>query len=244
VPLLLVVGEVILVFQRDCSVDPPIERPPDPSGAPAIMAYIAASLGVPTAFVGGVGSDDLGRLFQARLDAAGVLPGTLSVSPTASTATAIANYYADGSRDFEFSVVGSAGVGVTKDQLADLPERATWLHVTGSALIFGEPLASTVVAAARRAKAAGATLSVDPNIRGESAVPAVRSAIREMVEMADYVLPSEGELEFLGISEAGLLDRGAIVVHTLGADGCERSEERRVGKECFSLCRSRWWRDH
>src|SRR3546814_18890294 len=26
--------------------------------------------------------------------------------------------------------------------------------------------------------------------------------------------------------------------------GGERSEERRVGKECVSTCRSRWWRDH
>src|SRR3546814_17673671 len=24
----------------------------------------------------------------------------------------------------------------------------------------------------------------------------------------------------------------------------KRSEERRVGKECVSTCRSRWWRDH
>src|SRR3546814_11257224 len=25
---------------------------------------------------------------------------------------------------------------------------------------------------------------------------------------------------------------------------CGRSEERRVGKECVSTCRSRWWPDH
>src|SRR3546814_13238165 len=28
------------------------------------------------------------------------------------------------------------------------------------------------------------------------------------------------------------------------AIAAERSEERRVGKECVSTCRSRWWRDH
>src|SRR3546814_3619540 len=29
-----------------------------------------------------------------------------------------------------------------------------------------------------------------------------------------------------------------------GLDGVERSEERRVGKECVSTCRSRWSPDH
>src|SRR3546814_20307337 len=27
-------------------------------------------------------------------------------------------------------------------------------------------------------------------------------------------------------------------------DGLQRSEERRVGKECVRTCRSRWWPDH
>src|SRR3546814_17211510 len=30
----------------------------------------------------------------------------------------------------------------------------------------------------------------------------------------------------------------------IGAAGICRSEERRVGKECVSTCRSRWWTDH
>src|SRR5216110_1714682 len=30
----------------------------------------------------------------------------------------------------------------------------------------------------------------------------------------------------------------------MGPPHCDRSEERRVGKECVSLCRSRWWSYH
>src|SRR3546814_4916012 len=30
------------------------------------------------------------------------------------------------------------------------------------------------------------------------------------------------------------------VGHSFGTEGAERSEERRVGKECVSTCRSRW----
>src|SRR3546814_7299600 len=40
--------------------------------------------------------------------------------------------------------------------------------------------------------------------------------------------------------EGGRAARG-LAHHTLGKD---RSEERRVGKECVSTCRSRWWPCH
>ena len=32
----------------------------------------------------------------------------------------------------------------------------------------------------------------------------------------------------------------AVLMGAVGADAKTRSEERRVGKECFRLCRSRW----
>src|SRR3546814_13396371 len=41
--------------------------------------------------------------------------------------------------------------------------------------------------------------------------------------------------------------QGKIIVDVTNAYGVpdeERSEERRVGKECGSACRSRWWRTH
>src|SRR3546814_11567637 len=37
---------------------------------------------------------------------------------------------------------------------------------------------------------------------------------------------------------------GEINGDAFGADQCLRSEERRVGKECVSTCRSRWWPYH
>src|SRR3546814_14885377 len=36
------------------------------------------------------------------------------------------------------------------------------------------------------------------------------------------------------------LDDAMAVTDTASADGLQRSEERRVGKECVSTCRSRW----
>jgi fructokinase len=218
--MLLIVGEALVAFQRDVSVTPPRTRPPDPSGAPAISAYIAAKLGVPTAFVGGVGADDLGRLFCQTLYSAGVQPGTVAVASDLPTATAKIDYHADGSRSFEFHVAGTAATAVTPDRLDDFPERTTWLHISGSALQFGEPLAATVRAAVRRAHAAGVVFSFDPNVRLEAMTPAAAESVTELLGRADYVFPSEGELEALGTTEESLAGRGAIVCTTLGAAGC------------------------
>src|SRR3546814_20450469 len=40
------------------------------------------------------------------------------------------------------------------------------------------------------------------------------------------------------------LDGVTIVAHSMGGTEVARSEERRVGKECVSTCRSRWSPDH
>src|SRR3546814_11827145 len=47
--------------------------------------------------------------------------------------------------------------------------------------------------------------------------------------------------EFVDVAEAlwSAWDRDALV-----RDTANRSEERRVGKECVSTCRSRWWPDN
>jgi sugar/nucleoside kinase (ribokinase family) len=142
------------------------------------------------------------------------------VLPELPTATAVVDYGADGNRTFSFSVAGTAAPAVEERHLGDLPERASWMHVSGSALLFGNPLASTVVAAAHRARAAGATISLDPNVRSEVMTERAAAATRELVSIASYVLPSEGELAVLGVSEDDLISRGAVVCTTLGPGGC------------------------
>src|SRR3546814_15883738 len=50
-----------------------------------------------------------------------------------------------------------------------------------------------------------------------------------------------GELFRLFLATRMMADQVAIAVHQIGVGGDGvRSEERRVGKECVSTCRSRW----
>src|SRR3546814_8208813 len=59
--------------------------------------------------------------------------------------------------------------------------------------------------------------------------------------MSSAAMPGSGPVAETGQEIAGLRQRQADHVG-IGADdlGDERSEERRVGKECVSTCRSRW----
>src|SRR3546814_16373046 len=57
--------------------------------------------------------------------------------------------------------------------------------------------------------------------------------------------PDESQLVFSALRRLYVMDEAdqrprALVAQSIG----QRSEERRVGKECVSTCRSRWWPSH
>ena len=211
--MLLIPGEPIVILPRDPALAP------QASGAPAIAAWAAASLGVPTIFLGGVGADAAGGLMRAALAAVVADPAAIVTKPGLPTATARVDYHPDGSRSFEFHVAGSAATALDRTDLDGRPEQATWVHVSGSALLFGGTTTGAVVEAVRRGRAAGATVSVDPNLRAELDDPTGLAAVRQLCEQADILFPSEGELEALGLDEDHLVATGTTVCRTMAADG-------------------------
>jgi sugar/nucleoside kinase (ribokinase family) len=229
--MLLIPGECLVIRARNA----PPESEPQPSGAPAIAAWVAASLGAPTAFVGGVGDDANGRLLRATLQRAGVVTDGLVTKTGLPTATAQVEYFADGSRAFEFAVAESAATAVHPADLGELPERATWVHVSGSALLFGGSTADTVLAAVARGRAAGALISVDPNLRAELADPGAYAMLRDLCMAVDVVFPSEGELEDLDLDEDELIGRGVVVCRTMAAAGARL---RATGVDVFVAARA------
>ena len=222
--MLLIVGETIAAFMRQFTADDDAGEltpfsGPWASGAPAIAAYSAGMLGAPTHLVAGIGQDENGRLIRSPLRAAGVTCHESSDGHLKPTAAAWITYYPDGHREFDFRVQDTAATSVLEADLAGLPETAAWLHVSGSALLFGEPLASSVMNALHRARGAGATVSVDPNVRPEALTPATAAMLADVVEQAGVIFPSKGELEALGLSVADLTRGGSIVCATDGAQG-------------------------
>ena len=220
--MILAVGEALVEF-RCLTPDGRIAAAgewagPFPSGAPAIFASVAARLGAPSALVASVGADALGDMLLSRMRRDGVRTDALGVQPARRTAVAFVAYDATGDRDFWFSVPDSAAVVVDHAGLDRIAGHADWLHVCGSTLTFGGEVADAVEATAARVRAAGGSLSVDPNLRPNASAAAL-ARTRELARDADVLFPSDGELDALGLAEDELLARGALICHTRGAAG-------------------------
>jgi sugar/nucleoside kinase (ribokinase family) len=230
--MLLSVGEPIVATElvQRAGAAGPLERGPHASGAPAIFSYVAAGLGTATAFVGGVGADAQGEFSRREFARGGADPAAVHVDHAAPTATVLIHYDLAGERRFEFQLTGSAAAALPAAALGSYPERASWFHCSGSALLVTGRLGATTLEAARRAKAAGARVSLDPNIREELMTPAGLDRLRAMLDLADAVFPSEGELEALGTAPDPLLERGCLVVETMAAAGARA----RLGKAVWT----------
>ena len=215
--MLVIAGESIVVSSR--TVGRPELSHVTPSGAPAIAAWTAARLGTPTAFLSAVGADQAGRLITSTLAGAGVDTNGVMVRADRPTAQADVEYQPDGSRRFEFAVAGSAAPTLAAAELDGWPERARWVHVSGSAVLFGDPLAGAIEQLVRRGRAAGAMVSIDPNLRAELADPDARARLARLCSEAQVLFPSDDELAELGLDEDELVAAGVTVVATAAAAG-------------------------
>ena len=169
---------------------------------------------------GSVGDDAFGRFLLERLRRDGVDPVALTAARGRATAVAMVAYDDSGGRDFFFSVRGSAAEAIDGDAAVRAAREAAWIHVSGSSIGFGDPLAATVEATVAAGLRAGARLSLDPNLRPDSP-PEARERTARLARQASVVFPSPGELAALGLSTDELVGRGTLVCATHGAGGVE-----------------------
>jgi len=235
IPRVVVVGDVnpdmtIRLSRSGGSgrIDP---TPPEVGGGGTAgnAAVALARLGISTAFVGAIGEDPFGRLVEAELRAEGIdLTGVVHVSGHP-TALVVALIQADGERHL---------LNWPPERGADIQLRpqdlnpawfagAAWVHATGICLRHS-PVREAVVEAMRLGRAAGATVSVDLNLRAEvwGMDPQTQASIESAIALADVVLGS-GPEELTLI--AGLTDPQAAarriaagvrtVVGRVGAEG-------------------------
>lgn len=190
-----------------------------PGGSPANVALGLARLGAPARLGTRVGDDLFGRMVRDHLAADGVEVHAL---PALTTRTSVA-----------FAATDAAGVAAYDFRIewdvTDLTALPVDTHLhTGSLATLLEPGAAVVEDAMRRAREAGATVSLDPNVRpslaGEHGPALAR--VERQVGLADVVKVSEEDLEWLypGADPVAIARRWAglgpaLVVVTLGAKG-------------------------
>ncbi len=178
-------------------------------GAPANVAVAIAKLGGRAAFVGMFGRDMFGDLLLRELAAAGVDTAHARRTAAANTALAFVAHDAHGERSFSFYRPPSADLLFRDaDFDADVFAADSVFHA-GSCSLTDSPSAEATLSGMRRARAAGALVSFDMNLRpalwrGGDPAPKLWQALA----LADLVKLSAEELAFL--ADAAGSERAAI----------------------------------
>ena len=170
-------------------------------GAPANVAVGVSRLGRSSAFLGCVGDDPFGCFLTAELRAEGVDVAGLQTTAAARTSLAFVSLDAAGERSFVFFRQPGADMLLAAAQLdrARL-SRARIFHF-GSFSLSAEPAASATREALRLARAGGALISYDPNLRLHlwPDAEAARRAILPLIDQADILKLSAEELPILTV---------------------------------------------
>jgi 2-dehydro-3-deoxygluconokinase len=200
------------------------------AGAELNVAIGLARLGLRTSYAGALGQDSFGRHIAAVLQHEGIDISQLQVDAQHPTGFMLKSRSDDGSDPrTEYFRRGSAASRLgLNEALRQHCAAARHLHLTGIYVAVSDSTRELVFDLATHARAAGQSLSFDPNLR-----PALWRSQAEMVDTlnalarhADWVLPGldEGRLLTGQHSAEGIadfyLDRGArCVVVKLGAQG-------------------------
>jgi len=209
------------------------------AGAEANVAVGLARLGHSVTYVGRVGADAFGTVVRRQLRGEGVDVAHLTTDPSGPTGLMVRELRDLGPMEVIYHRAGSAASHLEPadvDAARDRIEAARWLHLTGITPALSPSAAAAVVRARELARGAGASVSLDLNIRRRlwsEADAAV--ALRDLAEGCDLVLGGLDEVALVGgiagsLEEASgsdpeaaadaLLAAGAgRVIVTLGADG-------------------------
>lgn len=200
----------------------------NPGGAPANVAVAAARLGARAAFIGCVGADSFGAQLRGTLERSGVDVRALAVHPSTPTTLAVVSVDGSGERSFSFYRKPGADICLAPEHVPQaLLEQTRILHF-GSVSLTDEPACTTVMEAVRRAAAAGALITYDPNYRAAlwPDEETARHHMRMPLEYVDVIKLSDEETELLTgerdpVQASKLLMRKGIrlVLVTLGAKG-------------------------
>lgn len=198
------------------------------AGAESNVAIGLARLGHRTGWFGRVGDDPFGDVVLRTLRAESVDVSRVSRDP-APTGLLVRDCSAIRPIEVLYFRSGSAGSQLSCDDVD--PEyigSARLLHVSGITAMLGEGPRLAVDRAIEVARAAGMTVSFDPNVRRRLATPE-RSAevLWPMAQRADLVIAGDDEIDLLtsGRGPVALLEhRVRLVVTKRGAAGTEATD--------------------
>jgi 2-dehydro-3-deoxygluconokinase len=185
----LAIGEPMVEFNQT--------KPGDPhylqgfGGDSSNMVIAAARSGARAAYVTRLGDDAFGRMFLDLWNAESVDASGVGIDSQAHTAV---YWVSHGSQGHVFSYL-RAGSAASRMRPADLPldmiRAARFVHASGISMAISASAADTVLAAFDAARAAGAKVSFDSNLRLKLwPLARARAMIGAAAGLADYFFPS------------------------------------------------------
>ncbi|MGE8225381.1 MAG: carbohydrate kinase family protein [Stenotrophomonas sp.] len=194
-------GEILidLLAQPPASADTPRAFLQYAGGAPANVAVAAARLGASSHFAGMLGRDMFGDFLLESLQQSGVETDCIVRTDAAKTALAFVALDAHGERSFSFYRPPAADLLFRAEHyLPSCFDGTACFHVCSNSLTEAE-IAAATFAGMERARAAGAVVSLDLNLR-----PALWPAdvdptprLWQALERADLIKLSREELDYL-----------------------------------------------
>jgi len=202
---------------------------PMPGGATANTAVAAAKLGARSSFIGKVGDDGFGHMLIDVIQGYGVDTAYMSMTRYACTTLAFVTLSSEGDRSFTFARKPGADMLLSEGDIPDIfIRKGDMLHFGTLGLMPGSPSKAAHIKALRSAKAAGALISFDPNVRRPlwDDPEELRATILEFLPFADIVKMCDDELQFIfhthdeAEASARCFENGASLVFvTRGKDG-------------------------
>ena len=137
----------------------------NPGGAPANVLAMLRKLGRTCAFVGKVGRDSFGDMLENTLKDVGVDTRGLLRDEVIPTTLALVHTFANGDRDFSFYRKPGADIELAAEELDEELLRSCRVFHFGSLSLTDEPCRAATIRAIELARASGALISFDPNLR-------------------------------------------------------------------------------
>lgn len=165
----------------------------NPGGAPCNVLAMLAKLERKTAFIGKVGQDIFGNRLKEILAETGIDISSLVMDKDVRTTLAFVETFPDGDRDFSFYRNPGADMMLREDEVNEDILRDTKIFHFGTLSMTHEEVRRATKKAVETAKAAGAVLSFDPNLREP-----LWNSLEEAKEQTAYGL---SKCDFLKISD-------------------------------------------
>ncbi len=175
----------------------------NPGGAPCNVLAMLSKLGHKTTFIGKVGKDFFGQQLKEAISEVGICADYLFMDEEVHTTLALVHTYPDGDRDFSFYRNPGADMMLTEAELPLDVLQDTKIFHFGTLSMTHEGVRAATKKAVQTAKAAGAWISFDPNLRPPlwKSLDEAKEQVLYGLEYCDILKISDNEITWLTSEE-------------------------------------------